>query len=450
MSSCSTLGSSLTRAAIEPSHVVADVFEAARVVVVDDEAANLRLLERILRSAGVAEIHGVTDSRQAVGRCLDVDADLVLLDLRMPELDGFAVLAELQAALPGDAYLPVLMLTADHTAAAREGALRAGATDFLTKPFDRIEVLLRVRNILQTRALYLDVQRRNAELNAELARRQADERRAEDERRDRVARVDDVLAHRGLDMVFQPVADLITGAVVGAEALARFTPEPRRPPNEWFDEASSVGRSRELELAAVAAALHQLHQLPSEAFLAVNVSPDTAVSDQLRQLLEEVAPARVVLELTEHTRVDDYTALLAGLAPLRDRGLRVAVDDAGAGYAGLRHVLQLRPDILKLDIDLIRGIDLDPAKRALSAALVIFARETGAEIIAEGIETPAELRTLRGLGVNWGQGYHLARPAALPLADTHLDACTAARHADTRDGDGDGASWSREADDGEG
>jgi EAL domain-containing protein (putative c-di-GMP-specific phosphodiesterase class I) len=221
-------------------------------------------------------------------------------------------------------------------------------------------------------------------------------------------------------MVFQPVADLRSGTVLGVEALARFSAQPRRPPNEWFDEATTLGLGPELELTAVRAALVHFDEVPPEGFLALNISPGTATTPELVELLSGVPSERVVLELTEHARVNDYDVLLAALQPLRDRGVRIAVDDAGAGYAGLQHVLRLQPEVLKLDIALTRGIDTDPARRALATALVSFASEIRATIIAEGIETAAELATLRGLSVPWGQGYHLARPGTLPVPAERL------------------------------
>ena len=398
--------------------LLAGVLDTARVVVVDNEPANVELLHRMLESVGVPLVHAVTDSRQAVQTCLDVDADLVLLDLHMPDKDGFAVLEDLQAALNGDTFLPVLVLTADATARTRDKALHAGATDFLTKPFDPTEVILRVRNLLQTRALYLDVQARNTTLTAELDHRRRQEDDTEQQRQGKVGRIRSMLEHRRYHMQFQPVFDLQGHRPVGVEALARFTSDPPRPPDEWFDEAHDVGYGVELEVAAVAAAVDQLPLLPPDAFLAVNVSPTAAASPELAELLGAVPLERVVAELTEHTRIDDYRALLLALAPLRRQGLRIAVDDAGAGYAGLRHVLRLAPDLVKLDIELIRGIDRDPAKRALATALVSFAAETSCTLVAEGIETADELATLRSLGVAYGQGYGLARPGPLPLSST--------------------------------
>ncbi len=407
-------------AAVPLSTAVAGVAAASTVVIVDDEPANVALLERLLATAGVVRVHGFTNPRQAQAHCASSLPDLVLLDLHMPDLDGFAVMEALQRLVPDGGFLPVLVLTADVTAETKERALAAGAKDFLTKPFDRTEVLLRVANLLETRALYRGLQQHNAELQANLDERTAVEREAAAEHERRQHRIDLALAPGSLTMVFQPVADLATGDVVGAEALARFACEPHRPPNEWFAEADDIGRGTELELVAIAAALDQLHQLPPATFLAVNASPATFITPELDALLAQHPAERVVLELTEHTRVDDYSTLLAALDRLRRRGVRIAVDDTGAGYASFQHLLRLRPHILKLDITLTRGIDADPVRRALAAALVTFATEIGATIIAEGIEITGELTTLQHLGIPWGQGYHLARPGALPLPALRL------------------------------
>jgi EAL domain-containing protein (putative c-di-GMP-specific phosphodiesterase class I) len=150
-------------------------------------------------------------------------------------------------------------------------------------------------------------------------------------------------------------------------------------------------------------------------YLAINVSPETVLAGQLDDVLDDVAVERIVLEITEHAAIASYEQLAAALDPLRARGLRVAVDDAGAGYASFRHILRVRPDLIKLDMALTREIDRDHARRALASALITFARETGTSIVAEGVETFEELRTLRQLGVRVAQGYHLGRPGPLAI-----------------------------------
>jgi EAL domain-containing protein (putative c-di-GMP-specific phosphodiesterase class I)/ActR/RegA family two-component response regulator len=402
--------------ALRSESVVPALGEAVRtacVVIVDDDPAVAELLRLVLSSSGIQRVHALTDPRGAAKRCRDLGADLILLDLHMPHLDGFDVLDEVEAGRATDEFLPVIMLTGDTRTATRDRALQAGARDFLTKPFDLVEVELRVRNLLQTRTLYTRVQDDNAALRAEIDARDEHERRREAERRELLARIDTVLTERAIRMAFQPIADLGTGRVLGVEALARFDQPPLRPPNVWFEEATTVGRGTALELAAVDTALHSLTQLPAGTFLSVNISPASALAPQLLELLSGAAAERVVLELTEHAPVEDYEPLMTAIERLRSCGVRFAVDDAGAGYAGLRHVLRLRPDILKLDTGLTRGVDHDPARRALATALVAFAEEIGATIVAEGIETEQELDTLRKLHIPWGQGYHLARPGPL-------------------------------------
>ena len=143
----------------------------------------------------------------------------------------------------------------------------------------------------------------------------------------------------------------------------------------------------------------------------MNASPTTIVSGELEPLFEGYPQNQIVLEVTEHARVASYPDLLDKLEVIKKRGVRLAIDDAGAGYAGLRHILLLHPEIIKLDIVLTRDIDTDPIRRALGSALVAFAKELGAEIIAEGIETKPEYDTLLELGIELGQGYHIAKPA---------------------------------------
>jgi EAL domain-containing protein (putative c-di-GMP-specific phosphodiesterase class I)/CheY-like chemotaxis protein len=385
----------------------------AVVLVVDDQESNLVLFERILRRAGLGEVETLTDPRGVVARCVDRPPDLLLLDLHMPHVDGYGVLAGLQESMPDEVFLPVIVITADATSAARQRALDAGAKDFLTKPFDHVELVQRVRNLLEIGALYRAMRLHNLSLRAELEERTAQERRVAAERAQRRSRIEQLLRDGRLTMVFQPIANLASRETVGVEALARFDAEPRRPPNEWFADAADVGLGAELELAAVNIALSHLSRLPAPQYIAVNVSPDIVVLPQLHHALGQVPGDRVVVEVTEHNRVEQYAELCRAVNCLHDHGTRVAVDDAGAGYAGLKHLLEMRPDVIKLDLDLTRRIDVDPARRALARSLVAFAEEIGAVMVAEGIETADELATVHQLGVPLGQGYHLAVPGPL-------------------------------------
>ena len=235
--------------------------------------------------------------------------------------------------------------------------------------------------------------------------------RAEKEQAERILKV----LERGLiKMVFQPIADLADGSVTGVEALARFAVEPSRTPDVWFEEAGAVNLREELELAAVRLALAHPELLPEGTYLSINLSPETVTSARFAELLPDVPAKSVVLEVTEHARVDDYGALGEALQDFRARGGRLAVDDAGAGFASLKHILRLAPEVVKLDREVAQGIDADRPRRALAAALISFAFDIGAEVVAEGIETQAEVDALRDLGVSYGQGFFLARPGPIP------------------------------------
>jgi EAL domain-containing protein (putative c-di-GMP-specific phosphodiesterase class I) len=219
-----------------------------------------------------------------------------------------------------------------------------------------------------------------------------------------------------LASVYQPIRDARGYGLVGFEALSRFPMRPKRSPDLWFREAAQAGVGVELEIRAVELALGALSVFPSDVYLSLNASPATIVSGKLERVFEPVPAQRIVLEITEHTLIDEYSEIEEVLGRLRNRGMRVAVDDAGAGYASFRHILKLHPDLIKLDISLTRGIESNTARRALAAALIRFAEETGSELVAEGVETVAELRTLCDLGVDWVQGFLLGRPAPLDAA----------------------------------
>ena len=244
-----------------------------------------------------------------------------------------------------------------------------------------------------------------------------DARRLADVKRDRIA---SLISDKSFGFAFQPIWDFRASKPTGFEVLCRFTPQPYRSPDKWFHDAFEVGLGIELEVAVLEGALRQLASFPQDVFLSVNSSPDTILSGHLEALLEGYDFSRIVLEITEHAPVADYELLLSKLAALRSQGLRLAIDDAGAGYSSLQHIVQLQPDIIKLDMSLTRAVDTDPARRALASALIFFARETGSLMVAEGIETASELETLQLLGVPKGQGYFLGRPLDCASAQSLL------------------------------
>jgi EAL domain-containing protein (putative c-di-GMP-specific phosphodiesterase class I)/CheY-like chemotaxis protein len=380
------------------------------VLIVDDNASNVALLKALVEEQGLHRVYTATDSRQVPQLLTEQHPDLVLLDLHMPDVDGHQVLSQIKEFAAGS-YLPVLVLTADATTDARDRALRQGAQDYLTKPVDTVEAALRIANLLETRQLYATLRR------ADRSTAPAEPSGAGDRPEIR-ARIERVLRDHSVSPVYQPVIDITSMATVGYEGLSRF-PEPATSgPDRWFADAFAVGLGVELEWLAATTFLPSLDVSPPETFLAINMSPATILHILDNDLCDPVLFPRIVIEITEHDPVEDYTALHRALADMRARGTRIAADDLGAGYAGFRHLIGLKPDIIKLDISLVAGIHQSGPQRALSSALVTFASDIGAKVIGEGVEQIEELEVLRAIGVPWAQGYHLGRPTPTPSTHT--------------------------------
>jgi EAL domain-containing protein (putative c-di-GMP-specific phosphodiesterase class I)/DNA-binding response OmpR family regulator len=558
---------------------------ASKIYVADDEPANRRLLEAIFARAGFLDVRSYPDGELLL-RAVEADEpDLILLDMRMPGTDGHEVLRALRERREEHGFLPVLVLSGQEGRLARSEALDGGANDYLTKPFDPAEVLLRARNLLETRRLHQQLKLRNFDLTDRVA--QASQKLADRERewaqqaaalshleagdtaeataqaicdelrgisgltsvlivaldaggngvplahdafadvrigvnrplplaltnrwRERVAsgpwvgpyeavfgtplrrlphdlptamaiiplrtstallgglvaattapdgttylasrmpvlesfgavasallapgiiarqhhgalrgELEAVLRDGAYAPVFQPVVDLQSGNVIGYEALTRFTDGTR--PDRRFADAAAVGLGVELELGCLSAALESSTGLPSDRWLSLNVSPDLLLEPRrLKRMLRGIGRP-IVLEVTEHVGIEDYPAFRTAVGSMGP-GLRLAVDDAGAGFSSFRHILELRPQFVKLDIGLVHGIEDDDIRQALVAGIVYFARKSGCRLIAEGIETVGERHVLRSLGVELGQGYLLGRPRS--VADAIVDSVPVCRN----------------------
>jgi EAL domain-containing protein (putative c-di-GMP-specific phosphodiesterase class I)/CheY-like chemotaxis protein len=543
----------------------------SRVYVADDVPANRILLETILRRGGLSDIHLFADGGDLLDAIEVTEPDLILLDLRMPIVDGLEVLRRLDVRRTDRAYLPILVLTAEANPEPRRAALDLGANDYVTKPFDAAEVLLRVRNLLHTRALHQALSDRNVDLTVQVdvAREDLADREREwadvarslsdlevrdtseetanaicnelkrisglsavmivaidaggravplafdgdhdvrvgvnralpeplvEQWRERMGRrpwvgpwspalgtvlrrvpadlptamavlpmsssqgtlgalvaltsipdgieylttrlpvltsfgavasallapgiierqrhgatraeIESVLIDRPFSPVFQPIVELATGRVIGYEALTRFADGTR--PDRRFADATAVGLGIELEALTLSAAFGEAEHLPPEPWLSLNVSPEFLVDPvRPKAVLAKRGSRSLVLEITEHVAIEDYARFRAAVETLGS-SVGIAVDDAGAGYASFRHILELRPDYVKLDIGLVREIDRDDVRQALVAGIVYFAERTGCRLIAEGVETEGERARLQRLGVEFGQGYLLGRPA---------------------------------------
>jgi EAL domain-containing protein (putative c-di-GMP-specific phosphodiesterase class I)/AmiR/NasT family two-component response regulator len=385
-----------------------------RVLVAEDEAVVRDALAALVRGEPDLELVGAaTDAQEAIDLARVLHPDVALVDVRMPAGGGPRAARDIRIASP---QTRVLALSAHDDRASVMEMLSAGSIGYLVKGSSAGQIIEGIRSSANGQsALSTEVASDVIHaLRGQLLRQD----HLREERRLQMRELRQMVDGTGLSMVFQPIFDLAGRRLTGMEALARFHPEPNRPPTTWFERAASLGLLVELELAAARSALAHIGQVPREAFLSINVSPATATSASFLAAMAVTTANRVVIEITEHARVDDYDQLNDAMARLRAMGVRLAIDDAGAGFASLQHIVRLAPNFIKLDIALTRGIDSDPVRRALATALISFAKEIGADIIAEGIETVGEFETLRSLGVAYGQGFHLGVPAPLANDET--------------------------------
>jgi EAL domain-containing protein (putative c-di-GMP-specific phosphodiesterase class I) len=222
------------------------------------------------------------------------------------------------------------------------------------------------------------------------------------------ARLQPIIDAGGPRVVLQPIVALVDGTRVGSEALSRFPEQWGKPPDEVFAEATSIGAGTTLELLAFRGAVAHLWDV--EGYVAINFSPNTLLNPRCRELLADLPAARIVLELSEHDPVEDYSALSVALAPLRAAGMRLAIDDVGAGFSSLRHILMTAPDVIKLDRSIVAGAGSDKLLRTLVRSLVEFGHGCSAAVVAEGVETNDDALALRDIGVDYGQGWYFGRP----------------------------------------
>lgn len=377
----------------------------------DDPAFRSALGEVVADDPSMRLVGSAVDAAEAVVMAERELPDVALLDVRMPTGGGVRATERIRALSP---RTRVIALTAHTEPSLALEMVRAGAVGYVVKGAPLREIQDAVHGSMRGEASLAGSVAHD--VVSELADRLERQRRHEDEFARLERRIRGALDRGHPIAVFQPIVCLEDGGVVGVEALARFDSALTESPLAWFQDAEAVDMRVELELAAMRAAAQAAHQLDEGVWLSLNVSPRTALgADRLLEVLSPVASDRLVVEITEQAPVEDYDELNEALGQLRATGVRIAVDDAGAGYSSLRHILRLEPDLIKLDKSLVRGIHHDRARRALATALISFATEIGAMMVAEGIETAEELEALRDLGVTFGQGYHLSRPHRPPV-----------------------------------
>jgi EAL domain-containing protein (putative c-di-GMP-specific phosphodiesterase class I)/CheY-like chemotaxis protein len=385
-----------------------------RVLVAEDDPAVRDALAAVIASEPRLELAAAdSDGEAAIEAAARERPDVALIDVRMPGGGGAHAARGIAECSP---LTKVVALSASEDRTAVLEMLEAGVLGYLVKGSSIDGIVKSIEQAAQGHgSLSVEI---TGNVIEELVEQLSVRRRSEERRQRRRARIQKAIRDpEAFDFVFQPICLLDDGSFMGAEALARFRGPPRRTPDRWFREADEVGLRTELELAAVARTLSEFPRLPAEICLFLNASPATVAAAEFRRLLAAASPERVVVEITEHAPVANYERLNDALKQLRLLGVRLAIDDAGAGFASLQHILRLAPDFIKLDRSLIAGIEQGRSQQALASGLISFADKIGATIIAEGIERDGEVMALRSLGVSVAQGNFLARPAPLPLAE---------------------------------
>lgn len=383
-----------------PPHVSTPPRPRPRVLVVDDDQMMRKLLARVLSAKGYEPILAQSGA-QAKELLASASFDLILTDVHMPDVDGIGVLKLVRET---DADFPVILFTASPSAETAIGALQLHATAYLTKPLDpgvlteEIEKALKLHELARVRKEAHDVVRVAAQ--EELARAkltQAFER-----------------ALTGLFMVYQPIVAWSQRRVFGYEALVRSSEPTMRDPGSLFEAAEQLMRWDDLCRRIRSTCALPLPAAGPDCLLLVNIHARELLDDTLYERATSLAAAsaQVVLEITERAHLESVPDVEHRISRLRAMGFRIAIDDIGAGYSGLNSFTMLHPDLIKLDMALVRGIDRDPVKRRLAGLLIQLCKDLGIGVVGEGVETVAERDTLLQLGCDLLQGFLFGRPGA--------------------------------------
>lgn len=379
------------------------------VFVVDDEEDLRTLLARWLATSDAFELVGEADNgADAIEAARQLQPDVVVMDVGLPRGDGEEATRIIGSLCP---QTRVLAHTGRSDRQFVLGMIGAGVHGYLVKSGSS-EEFLNALSVVAEGGTYLSASASDDVFDH--VRTSVIQQRT----------IDHALQPGALRIALQPIVDIRSEATVGYEALARFS--HAASPGPVFDAATRSGRGLDVELAAVRAAVEAAHHLDDPAqFVCVNASPETAMTPAFAEILSRSIPERIVIELTENSAVLDYVELRGVLEPLRSLGFRLAVDDVGGGFSCLSHVHQLRPDLIKVDRYLVQHVDSDGVRQSMVAALATIAHRSSARLVAEGVETVAELDMLRELGIELAQGYLLGVPelvvtAQLPQTQTQV------------------------------
>jgi EAL domain-containing protein (putative c-di-GMP-specific phosphodiesterase class I) len=370
----------------------------SRVLLVDDDPEVRRAIARTLERAGFTVLTA-EDGQRAAALLSEESFDVVLTDVAMPKMGGIELL---RVARERDLEIPILLMTGAPDVNSAIEAVRHGACEYIIKPFESARLLSLVRRAVDLSRLAKAKREAMRELGS--TRPEAGDR----------AGLEVTLARaiETLWMAYQPIVDYPRRKIFGYEALLRSSEAALPNPGAVIEAALRLGRLEDVGRAARAAAALPMTDAPSDVLLFVNLHArdleDPALTDPASPLAR-MAP-RVVLEITERASLDSVREAKTRVGALRQLGFRIAIDDLGAGYAGLTSFAMLEPEFVKLDLSLVRDVHASAVKRKLVGSMTALCRDMGIAVIAEGIETTHERDCLLGLGCELLQGYLIARP----------------------------------------
>lgn len=369
----------------------------ATVLLVDDEPAFLRALARYLRE-GPHRVETLTSAPEAIERVRKGGIDLVVSDISMPGMTGLELLRAIRIHEPD---LPVVLVTGLPALESATEAIEHGVLKYIVKPVDPAALRGTVDHAVQ---LYRLARMKREALNLLGLTGGASDRAGLEAGFER--------ALSTMWVALQPILRSKDGSVFGYEALLRSS-EPSLPgPAEVLDAAERLSQLNRLGRAVRSLAAQPLLNASDEFALFVNLHPEDLLDPELVAAESELATiaSRVVLEITERASLDNVANVRSRVKSLRELGFRIAIDDLGAGYAGLTSFALLEPDIVKLDMALVRGIDQKPVQQKLVKSMTSLCKDMGLLVVAEGVETPPERDALIALGCDLLQGYLFAQP----------------------------------------
>jgi EAL domain-containing protein (putative c-di-GMP-specific phosphodiesterase class I) len=378
---------------LSTNHEREDMETKKRILIVDDEPDFLNLFRFILENANYSVLtasspeEGLEKAKQ--------NPDLILLDLNMPRMNGHEVCKQLKENIKL-MHIPVVILTSQDKTLDKVQAFNLGVLDFINKQTHTEEILVRIKSIL----------RRSFTILGSLS---------DKDRNEKIMKLKKIIEEKNIRTLYQPIVTLTDREPVGYEALARG-PQGTffENPLNLFALASEANMSFELDTLCLNLAVERAAPFISHKLLFLNVDPFVINSDYLKNLeflkSSTLTPSQICIEITERTFVTNFETLSTNLNKLKSMGVMVVIDDLGEGYSTLKAIVELKPKYIKADISLVRNINSDIVKQNMMQMIAELAKKIDCTIIAEGIETEEEFKTLVSLGIKFGQGYLFARP----------------------------------------